>query len=157
MIHEEQELDGSVFGQVLCGNPACRRVLRTYEGSQNAPGPDDHGYELLSVQRQILFTDSYGRPLRTMPSRLPCQLLGVTAIVNLDDRVVGYDIVPGSGVFLEDFCSDRCAVELLKNRQKWSLCFRRQQDGSVVFVAHIPERFTTETRQLRRHESWQTS
>ena len=143
MIHEVHE-DGRVVGQVLCGNTACQKVLRTYEGEQNFPGPDDHGYNLLNVEKQLLFTDSSGRPLREMPSGNACQFLGVDVVLNLDDRIVGYTCKPGSGLYVEDFCSDRCASQHLMDNTKWNLCLRNQQGGSVLFVAHVPERFTTE-------------
>lgn len=139
MIHETEE-NGRVFGQVLCGNPACQRVLRTYEGEGNSPGPMEYGYRLLKAEKRVLFTDRHGRPLRAMPPGNPCQFLGVNVVVSLDDRIVGYECVPGSGVFVEDFCSDRCASAFLKSNKQWNLCFRQQSDGGLLFVAQAAER-----------------
>lgn len=142
MIHEVDE-GGRVVGRVVCGNTACQKVLRTYEGEENAPGPGEAGYWLLNVSEHLLFMDSYGRPLRSMPWENPFEHLDASIVISLDDRIVGYKQAPGSHWYQEDFCSDRCAVQRLKNSREWNLCLRNQGDRSVLFVAHMPERFTT--------------
>ena len=149
MIHETTHLDGHVSGSVVCGNTRCRKVLCTYEGEGNAPNPEDSSYRLFLVQARLLYLDDYGRPLRGMPQGDPFKVLGAGLLSYQDSRVVGYRLAPGSGMMLEDFCSDRCASQYLEHTKELSLCFRMQPDGSMMFVAQRPERFPTEQVQVR--------
>lgn len=142
MIHEVQELDGTLSGKVICGNPACRRVLRTYEGSENAPGPSEARYILFKAQKRLLFVGQDGSPVSSLP-RWRANDLGADLKLTLAGRVVGYQLVPGSSPQLEDFCSDRCAVEYLSRSPQWSLCFRRRTDNILIFVAQAGDRFST--------------
>lgn len=149
MICTEEDEDGHVLGSVVCGNTQCQKVLYTYEGEENEPGPDESAYRLFSVQARVLYVDDYGRPLRGMPPGNPFEVLGVGLLSSQDDRVVGYRITPGSMMMGEDFCSDRCASQYLDDRKEYSLCFRAQPDGSLTFVTQRTERFPTDQVQVR--------
>lgn len=142
MIHEVQELGGTVTGRIICGNPGCRAVLRTYEGSENAPGPFDARYMLFKAQERLLFVTRDGAPVRSLP-RWRANDLGADLKLTLGGRVVGYHLVPGTSPLLEDFCSDRCAGEYLSRSPQWNLCFRRKMDDLLVFVAQAADRFPT--------------
>ena len=142
-IESIQELDGNVHGKVICANPSCRKVLWEWEGIENEPGPEDSWYLLFGVETRVLFLYKYGLPLQLVPSWQPHQAFDVDVLFNLGGRIVGYRVVPGSIPCLEDFGSDRCAVQFLAHVQQWGLCVRRQPDGMNVFVADAPDRFTT--------------
>lgn len=147
MLCEEQDLEGNVRGSVVCGNPACRKVLQVYEGDENRPGPDRSGYMLLKVEARILFVDKHGHPVPPIPLWLACRL-GADITLNLGGRAVGYRGVPGTGTLVEDFCSDRCASQFLASNPEWGLCLRQQVSNFAVFVAHAPDRFRTEKAQV---------
>jgi hypothetical protein len=143
----EQDLEGNVHGKVICGNPACGKVLQEYEGAENAPGPEDHRYLLLKVEARVIFLDRYGNPVPSI-SLWRARQLGADITFRLGNKAVGYRIVPGTPTFLEDFCSDRCASQFLAADPEWGLCLRRQSGELVVFVAQAPNRFKTEQVQV---------
>ena len=143
----EQDLEGNVHGRVICGNSACRKVLREYEGAENAPGPEDSRYLLLKIEARVIFLDRYGNPIPSIPLWQARQL-GADLTFRLGNKAVGYRVVPGAVTLLEDFCSDRCASQFLVSDPEWGLCLRRQAGDLVVFVAHAPDRFRTEKVQV---------
>lgn len=142
VIHEVQELDGTLTGKVICGNPACRRVLKTYEGSENSPGPLDARYLLFKARERLFFVKQDGSPASSLP-RWQARQLGADLKLMLAGRVVGYQLVPGAAAHGEDFCSDRCAAEHLSRVPQWSLCFRRENHDIIMFVAQATDRFST--------------
>jgi hypothetical protein len=139
----EQDLKGKIHGRVVCGNPACRKVLREYEGAENAPGPKDPRYLLFKIEARVIFLDRHGNPIPSIPLWQARQL-GADFTFRLGNKAIGYRVVPGTGTLLEDFCSDRCASQFLTSDPEWGLCLRRHVGEIVVFVAHAPNRFKTE-------------
>ena len=148
MIHEQQYLDGTISGKVMCGNPACRRVLQTYQGAENAPGLWDSVYLLMKAEERLFFVGPDGLPIPSLPLWRAHQA-GADIKFVLAGRSVGYRLIPGSTKYAEDFCSDSCASEYLSRNPQFSLCVRRKTQDTIVFVAQASERFST--RQVTIH------
>jgi hypothetical protein len=145
MIHEEQDLDGNTRGRIVCGNAACGRILRVYEGCENSPGPNSASYLLLEIQTRLFFVDGQGRPVPVRPGMQDLADL----LFQLDGQAVGYTVVPGTHAYREDFCSSQCASQFIADNPKWGLCvFRPERSSMVTFVAQRPERFSTKTVQI---------
>lgn len=101
MIQEEQNLDGSIRGRIVCSNASCGRTLQTYEGRENAPGSNRASYLLLEIQTRLFFVDGQGHPV---PARSGMQGLA-DLLLQLDGQAVGYQVVPDTSICMEDFCS----------------------------------------------------
>src|SRR5579859_6772038 len=107
MIIDDQIGEGLFEEKVYCGNRACAKLLSTHRYSKDYPAINRPIYLLASIGARILFVGRSGQPLST-----PLWFQGiddlVSFMVQLDGRAVGYNVVPGSKVLMEDFCSDQC-------------------------------------------------
>ena len=147
MIREEQSSDGILRGAVVCGNKNCGKTLYTYIGEENEPGPFRSVYLLTRIETRFLFIGESGYPLSA-----PLWFQGMEDIVDLmmqlDGRAVGYRWAETKAL-MEDFCSDRCASQSLKDNLQWGLCLHRQGNSEMLrFVAQEAERFKTQTLRI---------